>query len=120
MTTLVRLAIDADRPVLEELARGFCAEADPPIPFSDAAFDQAWSGYIANATPSVFVAEVDRKVVAAAAATIDDDPASGGIVTTLRGVQALPGTDADVFERLTDHLIAWTDVLGAVELRRAS
>lgn len=120
MTTLIRLAIDADRPVVEELARSFCAAAEPPIAFSNAAFDGAWSGYIANATPSVFVAEVDRKVVAAAAATIDYDPASGSIVTTLRGMQGLPGTDPEVFERLTKHLIAWTDMLGAVELRRAS
>lgn len=117
MTTLVRLAAEADFSALSELVRLHCEASSPPLAFSMENTRSTFDDYLATATPSIFVVERDRKVVAAAAATIEGYPYADGIFTSLALLVEHPdepqGSEAEL---LIDHLVEWSRRLGAIEI----
>ena len=116
-TPLVRLAAEADFPAICELARLHCEASSPPLAFSMGNTRAAFDEYLATATPSIFVVERDRKVVAAAAATIEGYPYADGIFTSLALLvehQDEPQDSEAGF--LIAHLVEWSRRLGALAI----
>lgn len=116
-TPLVRLAAEADFPAICELARLHCEASSPPLVFSDENTRGTFDDYLATATPSIFVVERERRVVAMAAATIDGCPHAEGIFITLALLVEHPDEPrGNAAELLIAHLIEWGRRLGALEI----
>lgn len=114
---LVRLALESDIDAIVEMARMNIEETCPEIGFDEAVCRETCYGYLEHASPTMFVAERDRRVVGLLVAEMHAYRASAGLFTTQEVLFVRPehrGTRAAV--ALMKHLITWSKMLGAKEI----
>ena len=113
----VRLAMPEDTEAIVELARMNCEISTPHLQFSREQVLETVSSYLAHADPTMFVVEDKREVIALLVATINAYRHATGLYTTQEVLFVRPdkhGTRAAVL--LIKHLIAWSEMLGAIEI----
>lgn len=112
-----RLAVETDLPAYVDLARQAVAESvRGRVGFSHAKVCETFKAYLKNATPTIFVVEQNRELIGFLNATINGYSFADGLFTTQEVIFVRPdkrGTRAAVY--LTQHFIAWSDQLGALE-----
>lgn len=114
---LVRLALEEDTEAIVELARQNCEISTPYLTFSPDKVRQTCRSYLDTAHPTIFVAESRGRVIGMLVATISEYRQAEGLYTTQEVLyvdRAHHGTRAAVI--LMKQLIAWSKMLGAVEI----
>ena len=113
----VRLAMPEDTEAIVELARMNCEISTPHLQISREQALETIGSYLAHADPTMFVVEDKREVIALLVATINAYRHATGLYTTQEVLFVRPdkhGTRAAVL--LIKHLIAWSEMLGAIEI----
>lgn len=113
----VRLAIESDTDAIVEMARINWAQAQPNIPFDEDVCRATIAKSLRTASPTIFVVDERRDVIAFLLAAICDYRAASGQFTTQEILFVRPdkrGTRAAVI--LMNQLIAWSKMLGAKEI----
>lgn len=113
----VRLLMPYDVPEIVELSRMNCDISTPHLEFSPEKVEETCAAAIATASPTMFVVEENREVIALLVATINEYRHASGIFTTQEVLFVRPdrqGSRAAVL--LTKELIRWSEMLGAIEI----
>lgn len=113
----VRLAMPEDEDRVVEMARSNIAETRPEIEFDEEKCRRSYHSYLTTASPTIWVVEDKRQVIAFLLADMYEYRAAKGIFTTqeVLFVDARSrGTRAALL--LMKHFIAWSQKLGAVEI----
>lgn len=113
---LVRLAVERDRAAYIELARQAVAESARHIPFRAERVSATFDSYLAEAHPTIFVAERGREIVGFMNATISEYTFADGLYTTQEVLFVRSdhrGTRAAA--KLLRAFVDWSDRLGALE-----
>lgn len=114
---LVRLALEEDFDAIVEMARMNIEETRSELDFDEVMCRETLYGYLDKASPTIFVAEVNREVVGFLLAEMNSYRAAAGLFTTQEVLFVRPanrGTRAAV--ALMKHFIAWSEQLGAKEI----
>jgi GNAT superfamily N-acetyltransferase len=107
-----RLAIEADRDQLAEVARVAVAECEPGLPFERAAFDETFDGVL-RGHPTCFVAEVRHEIVGLTLSRIDGFYFTSGVSTSLDIIFVLPGwRGTRVPALLLRSYLEWSNAVG--------
>ncbi len=113
----VRLALEEDTETIVELARMNCDLSTPHLTFSADKVRETVRSYIDHASPTMFVVEDQREVIALLVATINEYRHATGLYTTQEVIFVRPdkrGSRAAAI--LTKELIRWSKSLGAIEI----
>jgi GNAT superfamily N-acetyltransferase len=108
-----RLALEADRERLAEVARAAAEECEPGLPFDRAAFDETFDRVLRGQITGL-VAEVRHEIVGFVLARIDGFYFTSGISTSLDIIFVLPGwRGTRVPAILLRSFLEWSDAVGA-------
>lgn len=113
----VRLALEEDFDAIVGMARMNIAETRPGMVFNEERCRATLRSYIDRASPTFFVVEENRRVIAFLTADFYEYRAADGLFTTQEVLFVLPerrGSRAAAI--LMKHLIAWSQRLGAREI----
>jgi GNAT superfamily N-acetyltransferase len=113
----VRLALETDTEAIVELARMNCELSTPHLTFSPDKVRETVRNYLDYASPTMFVVEDQREVIALLVATINEYRHAYGLYTTQEVLFVRPdkrGSRAAAI--LTKELIRWSEMLGAIEI----
>ncbi len=108
--------MDYDIPEIVELSRMNCEISTPHLTFSEEKVIETCQSAL-RASPTMFVVEENRKVIALLVATINEYRHASGIFTTQEVLFVRPdrqGSRAAVL--LMKELIRWSEMLGAIEI----
>lgn len=113
----VRLALESDTDAIMEMARENVESTRPTLTFNKAkCLGMIWS-YLTEASPTIWVVEHKREVIALMLAEIYQYRAMDGLYTTQEVLYVKPenrGSRASAL--LMKNLIAWSERLGAKEI----
>ena len=112
-----RLALDEDFDAIVEMARLNIEETRPGMAWNEERCRATLRSYIDRASPTFFVVEDKRQVIAFLMASFYEYRAASGLFTTQEVIFVRPdkrGTRAAVI--LMKHFIAWSERLGAKEI----
>lgn len=112
----VRLALDDEEDEYVELARQAVAESARHVPFSADRVRETFRSYLADAHPTIFVVEHERRLIGFLNATISTYTFADGHYTTQEVLFVTPekrGTRAAAL--LLREFVQWSDRLGALE-----
>jgi L-amino acid N-acyltransferase YncA len=113
----VRLALPADTAELIEMARANVAHTRPTLAFSEDRCRETMAGYLANASPTIYVAEDAGGLVGFLMCDFFPYPAATGLYAAQQVLFVKPekrGTRAATL--LTRQLIEWAEIIGAQEI----
>lgn len=113
----VRLALEEDFDAIVEMARMNIAETRPGMVFNEERCRRTLRSYIDRASPTFYVVEEHRKVIAFLTCDFYEYRAADGLFTTQEVLFTLPerrGSRAAAI--LMKQLIAWSEQLGAREI----
>lgn len=113
----VRLALEEDFDAIVEMARMNIAETRPGMVFNEERCRATLRSYIDRASPTFFVVEDKRQVIAFLTADFYEYRAADGLFTTQECIFVMPerrGSRAAAI--LMKHLIAWSQRLDAREI----
>lgn len=113
----VRLGLETDIDDIIDLARENCAISTPYLTFSEEKVRETYRDYLDHAYTTFFVAEDKGRVVGLLVASMSEYLHASGLFTTqqvLFVTSAYQGSRAAIL--LTKELIAWSKMLGAIEI----
>ncbi len=113
----VRLALETDEDTIVEFARTNIEQTRPGMTFNEERCRNTFQSYLHRASPTFFVVEDNREVIAMLVADFYEYRAADGLFTTQEVLFVRPdkrGTRASVI--LMKELIAWSEMLGAKEI----
>lgn len=113
----VRLALETDEDAIVEFARTNIEQTRPGMTFNEERCRDTFRSYLRRASPTFFVVEDNREVIAMLVADFYEYRAADGLFTTQEVLFVRPdkrGTRASVI--LMKELIAWSKMLGAKEI----
>lgn len=113
----VRLAMPEDEDAIVEMAEANITETRPDIGFDELTCRESFLSYLGTASPTIWVVEHRREVIAFLLADMYEYRASTGLFTTQEVLFVKPahrGTRAATL--LMKHLVAWSKKLGAKEI----
>lgn len=113
----VRLAMPEDEDAIVEMAEANITETRPDIGFDELTCRESFLSYLGTASPTIWVVEARREVIAFLLADMYEYRASIGLFTTQEVLFVKPahrGTRAATL--LMKHFVAWSKKLGAKEI----
>lgn len=113
----VRLALESDIDAVTEMAKANIEETRPGMEFDEFKCRESFYQYLDTASPTIWVVEDNREIIAFLLADMYEYRAATGLFTTQEVMYVKPakrGTRASVL--LMKTLIAWSQQLGAKEI----
>lgn len=113
----VRLALASDIDAVVDMGRANIEETRPTLVFNELKCRETFYSYLSTASPTIWVVEDKREVIAFMLAELYDYRAADGLFTTQEVLFVKPakrGTRASVL--LMKNLITWSERLGAKEI----